>query len=66
MTVIVTKVDPGSGKISLSRNLVGEKSAHADFTKYKEQVKHEEKSVSGLGSFGELLQAKLKGKIPFH
>lgn len=66
MTVIVTKVDPGSGKISLSRNLVGEKSAHADFTKYKEQVKNEEKSASGFGSFGELLQAKLKGKIPFH
>lgn len=66
MTVIVTKVDPGSGKISLSKNLVGEKSAHADFTKYKEQAKTEEKSASGIGSFGELLQAKLKGKIPFN
>jgi len=66
MTVIVTKVDPGTGKISLSRNLVGEKSAQADYTKYKEQVKNEGKSTPGLGSFGELLQAKLKGKIPFN
>jgi small subunit ribosomal protein S1 len=66
MTVIVTKVDHTTGKISLSKNLVGEKSAQVDFSKYKEQVKNEEKSASGMGSFGELLQAKLKGKIRFN
>lgn len=66
MTVIVTKVDAESGKITLSRNLVGEKSAHADFAQYQQQVKTDEKSASGFGSFGELLKAKFKGEMPFN
>jgi len=66
MTVVVTKADPVSGKLTLSRNLVQEKSTQADFNKYAEQVKKEEKSSSGIGSFGELLQEKLKGKITFN
>jgi len=66
MTAIVTKVDTSSGKITLSRNLASEQVANADFVNYQEQVKIDEKSAPGFGSFGELLQAKFKGKIPFH
>jgi len=66
ITAIVTKVDLSSGKITLSRNLAGEQAANADFAKYQEQVKTDEKSTPGFGSFGELLQAKFNGKIPFH
>ncbi len=66
MTVIVTKADHATGKISLSRNLVGERSAEAEFATYRKKVENEEKTSSGIGSFGELLQAKLKGKTTFN
>ncbi|MBA4416298.1 MAG: 30S ribosomal protein S1 [Syntrophus sp. (in: bacteria)] len=63
MQVIVTAVDEGKGKVTFSRSGVEEKTAENEYNQYKDKVKKEETTASGLGSLGELIMAKFGEKV---
>ncbi|HEY3277199.1 MAG TPA: S1 RNA-binding domain-containing protein [Syntrophorhabdaceae bacterium] len=62
MEVVVTAVDQERGKVTFSRSGVEEKVAQDEYRQYRDTVKKQETSPGGLGSFGELLMAKLGEK----
>jgi small subunit ribosomal protein S1 len=62
MEVVVTAIDTARGKVTFSRSGVELKVAQDEYRQYRDQVKKEETSLGGLGSFGELLMAKLAEK----
>lgn len=62
MRTVVTDVDTAGNKVRLSRKAALEKAAQDEFNQYKESLKTSSGSSGGLGSFGELLKAKLEEK----
>ncbi len=62
MQAVVLEVDPVRNRISLSRRGVMDKEEQAEFKRYKNSVRDEDKSSSGLGRLGELLKNKLEEK----
>ncbi len=58
MQAVVIAVDPSRIRVTLSRTKVDEKIELESYTRYKDQVKEEERSPEGLGSLGELLRNK--------
>jgi small subunit ribosomal protein S1 len=59
LQVIVTEADSKRGRITLSRSQVEERVERDELNKYREQVEKEVASTDSLGSFGELLKARL-------
>jgi small subunit ribosomal protein S1 len=62
MRAVVIDVDTAGNKVRLSRKAALEKAARDEFNQYKESLKTSSESSGGLGSFGELLKAKLEEK----
>jgi small subunit ribosomal protein S1 len=61
MQAVVIEID-AANKVRLSRKAVLEKAAQDEFTHYQESVQQSPESSERLGSFGEILKAKLKEK----
>jgi small subunit ribosomal protein S1 len=61
MRVVVVEVDAEKGKVSLSRKGVMQREEEEEFNRYRDSVNKEGRS-SPLGSFGEILKAKLEEK----
>jgi small subunit ribosomal protein S1 len=55
----VLEVDEERGKVTLSRKAASEKAEHEDYKRYRETQKSEQKGNNSIGTFGELLKAKL-------
>jgi small subunit ribosomal protein S1 len=62
MRTVVIDVDTAGNKVRLSRKAALEEAAQDEFNQYKESLKTSSGSSGGLGSFGELLKAKLEEK----
>ncbi len=62
LRTVVIEADSANNKIRLSRKAVLEKAAQEEFDEYKESRKTSAGSPAGLGSFGELLRAKMEEK----
>jgi small subunit ribosomal protein S1 len=62
--VAVIDVDTANNKVRLSRKAVLEKVVQDEFNEYKESIKDFAGPSGGLGSFGDMLKAKLEEKNP--
>jgi len=62
MQVAVIDVDTANNKVRLSRKAVLEKMAQDEFNQYKESIRDSDVSSGSLGSFGDMLKAKLEEK----
>jgi small subunit ribosomal protein S1 len=63
LQVLVLEVDQNRNRITLSRSGVDEKLEKEELSSYINKVQQDDKAVSSLGSFGELLKAAMdKGK----
>jgi small subunit ribosomal protein S1 len=60
--VAVIDVDTANNKVRLSRKAVLEKVVQDEFNEYKESIKDSAGPSGGLGSFGDMLKAKLEEK----
>jgi small subunit ribosomal protein S1 len=64
IAVAVIDVDTANNKVRLSRKAVLEKVVQDEFNEYKESIKDSAGPSVGLGSFGDMLKAKLEEKKP--
>jgi small subunit ribosomal protein S1 len=62
LQAVVLEVDEERGKVTLSRKAASEKAEHEDYKRYRETQKNEQKGTNNIGTFGELLKAKLDEK----
>ncbi|MEW5743931.1 MAG: S1 RNA-binding domain-containing protein [Nitrospirota bacterium] len=62
MQAVVLEVDTDKGKVLLSRKKIMDRVEEDEYKQYRESVKKEEKSSGGMGTLGEMLQAKMKEK----
>jgi ribosomal protein S1 len=59
LQVMVTEVNQGRGRITLSKSGVEEKLEKEELSSYMNKVQLDDKVGSSLGSFGELLKAAM-------
>ncbi len=62
LQAVVLDVDEERGKVTLSRKAAVEKTEHEEYDRFRESQRQEAKVTNGIGSFGELLKAKLEEK----
>ncbi len=62
MKALVLEVDADKKKVLLSRKGFLERAEQEEYEQYRDSVKNEQKSKSGLGTLGELIKAKMEEK----